>query len=74
MRSEPNRGVLFDLTGPQGGITLEVERLQDGARYFTARDGLAYTHHGPVDHANSLGLRKVIEVVHGDALTLVPGS
>jgi radical SAM superfamily enzyme YgiQ (UPF0313 family) len=69
---EPNKGVLFDLSSPQGTVVLEVVRLEQGARYFAERDGLAYSHRGQLDRASSPGLRKVIEAVHGDALALVP--
>jgi radical SAM superfamily enzyme YgiQ (UPF0313 family) len=69
---QPNSGVLFDLSGPQGTVVLEVVRLEQGARYFAERDGLAYSHRGQLDRASSPGLRKVIEALHGDALALVP--
>jgi hypothetical protein len=69
---QPNSGVLFDLSGPQGTVVLAVVRLEQGARYFAERDGLAYSHRGQLDRASSPGLRKVIEAVHGDALTLLP--
>jgi hypothetical protein len=69
---EPNGGVLFDLSGPQGTVVLEVVRHEEGARYFAERDGLAYSHRGPVDRHSSRGLRRVIDVLHGDAKNLVP--
>ena len=71
VRGDPG-GVFFDLHGPQGAVVLEVVRLEDGARYFAERDGLAYSHRGPVDRTSSTGLRRVIELVHSDALDLMP--
>ncbi|KIG15515.1 Mg-protoporphyrin IX monomethyl ester oxidative cyclase [Enhygromyxa salina] len=67
-------GVFFDLHGPQGAVVLEVVRLEQGARYFAERDGLAYSHRGPVDRASSPGLRRVIDLVHAEALSLVAAS
>lgn len=71
VRGEPRR-VLFDLLGPQGAVVLEVVHLEQGARYFAEREGLAYSHRGPVDRASSPGLRRVIDLVHADALNLMP--
>ncbi|PRQ04997.1 B12-binding domain-containing radical SAM protein [Enhygromyxa salina] len=70
VRGEPG-GVFFDLLGPQGAVVLEVVRFEQGARYFAERDGLAYSHRGPVDRVSSPGLRQVIDVVHPEALNLV---
>lgn len=64
--------LLFDLRGPHGEVVLEVVRLAAGARYFAHRDGLAYSHRGPLDRESAPGLRRVIEVVHADALGVVP--
>ena len=60
--------LLFELRGPHGQVVLEVGRLVAGARYFAHRDGLAYSHRGPLDRDSAPGLRRVIEVVHEDAL------
>ena len=49
---------------------------REGARYFDARDGLAYSHRGQVDRGSSRGLRRVIEAIHAEihagALARVP--
>ncbi|HJL16290.1 MAG TPA: radical SAM protein [Sandaracinaceae bacterium LLY-WYZ-13_1] len=66
-----HEALLFDLTGPDGAIVLEVVPLVDGEMCFASRDGLAYSHRGPLPHQSTPGLRRVIEAVHGDALTAV---
>lgn len=72
VRGDAREGVQFDLSGPDGPVVLEVVRLEDGARYFAERDGLAYSHRGPVDRSSSRGLRRVIDLLHRDAAKLMP--
>jgi radical SAM superfamily enzyme YgiQ (UPF0313 family) len=64
-------GVYFDLRGPGGAVVLEVVRHREGDKYFALRDGLAYSHRGPVDREGSGELRQIIDIVHGEARALV---
>jgi len=64
-------GLHFDLDSPDGQVTLEAVPLVAGARHFASRDGLAYSHRGPVDRQSSEQLRRIIEIVHGDARAMV---
>ncbi|MBX3125319.1 MAG: B12-binding domain-containing radical SAM protein [Polyangiaceae bacterium] len=64
-------GVYFDLDMPGGRISLHASRRRDGARYFEDRDGVAYVHRGPVEREQTVALRHVIDLVHGDARRLV---
>jgi hypothetical protein len=66
--------LLFELVGPGGTVTLCVVPVDATARSFLARDGLAYSHRGPVDSTSAPGLRRVIDVVHRDALGLISGG
>lgn len=63
--------LLFDLRGPHGPVVLEVERLSAGARCFVQCDSLAYSHRGALARESVPGLRRVIDVVHADALGVV---
>ncbi len=63
--------VLFELRSPAGPVTLTVLSVQPGKRSFLVKDGLAYSHRGDVDAASAPLLRRVIDVVHRDALALL---
>jgi radical SAM superfamily enzyme YgiQ (UPF0313 family) len=63
--------LLFELSGPHGQVVLEVVRFAEGTPCFARRDGLAYSHRGPLDRASVPGLRRVIDIVHDDMLRLV---
>jgi radical SAM superfamily enzyme YgiQ (UPF0313 family) len=63
--------VCFDLQGPQGAVVLEVVPHRVGEKYFVLRDGLAYSHRGPVDRAESVELRQIIDTVHSEARAIV---
>lgn len=65
---ERDRLLLFDLAAPSEEVVLEVVPLAAGARFFAERDGLAYSHRGHLSRESAPGLRRVIDVVHGDAL------
>ncbi|MEZ4335587.1 MAG: radical SAM protein [Sandaracinaceae bacterium] len=64
-------GLFFDLDSPEGKVTLEAVPLDPDRPRFEARDGVAYSHRGEVSHAEVARLRRIIEVVHPDALPLV---
>lgn len=59
--------VFYDLEGPGGGVVLEAKLAVEQPRYFMEREGLAYTHRGPVDRESAVGLRQAIGVVHAHA-------
>ncbi|MEM9457562.1 MAG: cobalamin-dependent protein [Myxococcota bacterium] len=67
-------GLHFDLDGPEGNVVLEVISRVEGQPSFTERDGLAYSHRGPVGRAQAPLLRKLIDIVHPDALPIVRAS
>jgi radical SAM superfamily enzyme YgiQ (UPF0313 family) len=59
--------VFYDLEGPQGGVVVEAKLVSEQPRFFLEREGLAYTHRGPVDRKSAAGLRQAIGVVHAHA-------
>jgi len=64
-------GLFFDLDSPDGRVTLEAIPAQPDRPRFTARDGVAYSHRGEVSRDEVPRLKRLIEVVHRDALPLV---
>ncbi|MCB9595967.1 MAG: radical SAM protein [Sandaracinaceae bacterium] len=64
-------GLFFDLDSPEGKVVLEAVPLVADRPRFEARDGVAYSHRGEVSHDEVARLRRIIEVVHPDALPLV---
>ncbi len=64
-------GLFFDLDSPEGLVTLEAVPAEPDRPRFEARDGVAYSHRGDVSHAEVARLRRIIEMVHPDALPLV---
>jgi len=66
------RGALaVELQGPDGAVTLLVVRIDRPERSFVTRDGLAYSHRGPVLAQSARGLKRVIDVLHADMQRLV---
>jgi radical SAM superfamily enzyme YgiQ (UPF0313 family) len=65
--------VFYDLEGPDGGVVLEAKPAHGKPRCFLERDGIAYTHQGPVDRMSAVGLRRVIDVVHAHACASLLG-
>lgn len=63
-------GLHFDLDGPEGDVVLEVISRIEGQPSFTERDGLAYSHRGPVGREQAPSLRRLIDIVHPDALPM----
>lgn len=67
-------GLFFDLDSPEGRVTLEVVRAEEGRPRFEAKDGLAYSHRGEVSRLEAERLRHVIAAVHPDALPLLQSA
>jgi hypothetical protein len=70
VRSE-HGGLLFDLDSPSGHVVLAAIALHGDMPRFEQRDGIAYSHRGPLPHAEAQPLRRVIELVHRDAQALL---
>jgi len=64
-------GLYFDLDSPSGHIQLEAVVADPDRRAFETRGNVAYSHRGEVSRAEVPQLRQIIDLVHGDAVSLV---
>lgn len=64
-------GLFFDIDSPEGELQLAVARKIEDQEYFVAEAGVAYWYKGKVSGAQIEGLKKVIALVHDDAVPVV---
>jgi radical SAM superfamily enzyme YgiQ (UPF0313 family) len=67
-------GLFFDLDSPDGRVVLAAVAGREDEPRFELRDGVAYSHRGHVARAEVERLRRIIELVHPDALQIVAGA
>lgn len=67
-------GLEFDLDAPSGRVLLEAFPLRPGAKWFAARDGVAYSYRGEVGPHHFDALQGVVDLVHGQSVALITGG